>query len=304
MSPESPRTPQPYRLMNPDGSLRIIRKGSRSSAGRDLYHYLLRVSWRRFILILTGFYLAVNLLFALGYLLCGPGALDGASGEGAGQALLDAFFFSVQTFATIGYGRITPVGLPANLLVTFEALFGLLGVALSTGLLFARFSRPTARVRFSSRALMTPHDGVPSFVCRVANERLNQVIEARVRVTLLKDEVTAEGERYRNLYDLKLEREISPVFALSLTLVHPITPDSPLYGMTEAQMRESHVELMVSLTGTDETFLQQIHARCSYTVDELAWNASFGDMLSRTEDGFVQIDLSRIDEIREPQPGS
>lgn len=278
--------------MNPDGSLRVIRKGARSSAARDLYHSLLRLSWPRFMLVLTGFYFAINLAFASGYLLCGPGALEGASG------FMDAFFFSVQTFATIGYGRITPVGLPANLLVTFEALVGLLGVALSTGLLFARFSRPTARVRFSNRALITPHDGVNSLVFRVANERLNQVLEARVRVTLIKDEVSQEGERYRNLHDLVLEREVSPIFALSLLVVHPITPQSPLHGMTLEQLRDAHAELVVSITGTDETFSQQIHARRSYTSDEIAVDRSFADMLSRTEDGYVLVDLSKIDELR------
>jgi len=284
--------------MNPDGSLRVRRKGANPFGARDLYHSLLRVSWWRFLLFLTGFYLAVNLAFAVGYLLCGPGALDGASRESTQKAFSDAFFFSVQTFATIGYGRITPVGLAANLLVTFEALFGLLGVALSTGLLFARFSRPTARVRFSKHALIASHDGVQSLVFRVANERLNQVLEARVAATLIKDEVTAEGEHYRNLYDLKLERDVSPVFAMSLTVVHPITPESPLHGMNETDLRNATAEIMVSLSGTDETFSQQIHARRSYNADEMVWNRSFADMLSRTDDGYLLVDLSKIDELR------
>ncbi len=286
-----------YRLIDPDGSLRVIRKGGRSSSTRDLYHSLLRLSWPRFMAALAGFYLMINLAFAAGYLLCGPGALEGASGEGGWSAFMDAFFFSVQTFATIGYGRMSPVGVAANLLVTLEALVGLLGVALSTGLFFARFSRPTARVRFSNRALITRHDGVRSLVFRVANERLNQVFEARVRVTLIKDEISQEGEHYRNLYDLTLEREVSPIFALSLVVVHPITPESPLHGMTEEQLRAVHAELLVSITGTDETFSQEIHARRSYTSDEIAWDRLFADMLSRTDDGYVVVDLSKMDEL-------
>ncbi|NDC41007.1 MAG: hypothetical protein EBZ77_05575 [Chitinophagia bacterium] len=133
---------------------------------------------------------------------------------------------------------------------------------------------------------------------RVANERLNQVLEARLGATLIKDVVTAEGERYRDLFDLKLERDYSPLFALSLTVVHPITPDSPIHGMSEADLRNANAEILVSLSGMDETFSQQIHARRSYTADEMVWDRSFEDMLSRTEDGYLLVDLSKIDDLK------
>jgi inward rectifier potassium channel len=158
-----------YRLLNRDGTFNVSRKGINRAPVRDLYHTLLRVKTFEFMGLLMGFYFMINLLFAWGYTLCGPTALEGASRESEARHFLDAFFFSVQTFATIGYGKITPSGILANSLVTLEALTGLLGVAMATGLLFARFSRPTARVIFSDVALIAPHEGVPSFLFRMAN---------------------------------------------------------------------------------------------------------------------------------------
>lgn len=287
-----------YRLLNHDGTFNIRRHGVRKRVFSDLYHGLLSVSWPTFLALLAGTYLLVNGLFAVAYTLCGEGALEGASKQGWPDRLVDAFFFSVQTLATIGYGRITPAGIPANLLVTCEALLGLLGLALATGLLFARFSRPTARVRFSNVAMLSPHEGVPSLVFRMANARLNQIVEARVRVSLARDEVTAEGERYRTFYDLELERSESPIFALSWTVVHPITEKSPLHGATRESLGACRAEIFVSLTGIDETFSQAIHTRFSYIPSEIVWGGLFEDILSRVDDGQITIDLDRLNDYR------
>jgi inward rectifier potassium channel len=284
-----------YRLLNQDGTFNILRRGLRHKVSRDLYHTLLATSWARLLLALVMLYFGVNALFAVGYTLCGPNALEGIpAGETFPHRVLDAFFFSVQTLATIGYGKITPRGLPANILVTIEALLGLLGVALATGLLFARFSRPTARVVFSRVAMISPHEGVPSLLFRMANARLNQIVEARVAVTLAKDEVTAEGERYRTFYDLQLERSVSPIFVLSWTVVHPINEQSPLKGMTREKLMETQAELIVTLTGIDETFAQTIHTRFSYTPDEIIWNGTFEDILTRDDTHRIMIDLAKI----------
>jgi inward rectifier potassium channel len=289
---------QRFRLVNRDGSFNISRRGLRTGLRRDAYHRLLSVSWPRFLALLAGLYFTVNLVFALAYTLCGPGALEGAATTGLDNRYFEAFFFSVQTLATIGYGKITPVGIAANLLVTVEALFGMFGIALMSGLLFARFSRPTARVKFSKVALISPQDGVPCFMFRMANARVNQIVEARVRVSLARNEVTAEGERYRNFYNLELERSESPIFALSWTVVHPITDSSPLKGMTFEQLEQVEAELFVSLTGIDETFSQTIHSRVSYLPSEIAWGGFYEDMLTRDDNRNVVLNLDRIDAYR------
>jgi inward rectifier potassium channel len=252
------------------------------------------MSWSRFMAVVSGFYVLANWLFALAYLSLGEGALEGASRAGVGARFADCFFFSVQTLATIGYGRMTPHGLGANLLVTFEALLGLSGVALATGLMFARFSRPTARVVFSNRAMLSMHDGVPSLVIRMANARLNQILEARARVSLVRDEVTIEGERYRNFYDLKLERGESPIFALSWTVVHPIDRESPLYGVTAQGLSDMRAEIFVSVSGLDETFGQTIHSRFSYIPDEVVFDGHFDDIVYQGDDDLLHIRLEGI----------
>jgi inward rectifier potassium channel len=266
----------------------------------DLYHTLLSVGWGRFFGLLFALYLAVNSVFAWAYLLCGENALEGIpklEAAGAFARFASAFFFSVQTFATIGYGRITPVGYAANVIVVIEALAGLLSVALATGLLFARFSRPTARVIFSEQAIIQNHDGRPSLLFRMGNERLNQIVEAKVTVTLVRNETTAEGTSYRTFHDMKLERANSPMFALSWLVVHPLDQESPLYGLTADDLIKMEAEILVSLTGIDDIFSQTINARYSYMPQEIVWNADFVDMLTRAPSGPILIDLSRIHDI-------
>jgi inward rectifier potassium channel len=295
--------PPTFRLLNRDGTFNVITPKRKLHAG-DLYHSLLTLRWRTFYLLLAASWMTLNLLFALGYFACGESALSGSSGAfGDSQAALgrfgDCFFFSVHTLATIGYGNLTPHGLGANLLVMVEAFLGLLGLAIATGLLFNRFSRPSARVIFSNRAIIADHDGTPSLIFRLANARMNQIVEATVRVVLSRDEFTAEGDRYRNFTDLKLERERSPIFMMSWTIVHAITPDSPLYGMDHAALVRTEAELIVTMNGTDDTFAQPIHSRYSYAPEDILWNRDFVDILMRGEDGKVAVYLERIHDILE-----
>ena len=302
MNKKAPKQPEPakaWRLLNQDGSFNIDRRGIPRAGYSDLYHVLLSTSWGKFFGLLIGVYFGINAIFGFLYFLCGPAALAGVRADSSLSHFLDCFFFSVQTLATIGYGHISPTDFISNILVTFEAFTGLLGLALATGLLFSRFARPTARVAFSRNAIIAPHDGVPSLLFRMANRRANQIVEAQVTLTLSRQEVTAEGETYRNFYDLKLERGRSPLFALSWTVVHPIDSASPFHGMGPDELRKMEVEILVSLTGLDDTFSQSISTRFSYSFDDIVWNATFNDMLSRNPDGNVSVDLSQLSQIRQ-----
>jgi inward rectifier potassium channel len=289
-----------WRLLNRDGSYNIYKPQARILDWKDLYHSLLRISWPRLMGLIAITYFVANLLFGLAFFFCGPGALEGVPPQSEQSRFMDCFFFSVQTLATIGYGKVAPVGLLANTLVTIEALSGLMGFALITGLIFNRFAKPLARIEFSKLAIITHHDGVPSLVFRIANQRTTQVVEANVDVTLIHDIVTQEGERYRNLDDLKLERDHSPIFSLTWTVVHPITPDSPLYGRDIHSLRHAHAEFLVSLRGTDEAYAQPIHARFSYTANEIVWDRQFEDVISRTDKGQVTVKMEHFHHLKSP----
>ena len=258
----------------------------------DLYHFLLTSSWPRLLALLAAVYGTANAVFAVGYLL-EPDALENARPG----SFADAFFFSVQTMATIGYGRMVPRTLLANVLVTLETLTGLLGLAMVTGLVFAKFSRPTARVVFSQRAVVTPHDGVPSLMFRMANARGNRIVEARVRAVLARDETTAEGETMRRFHDLALVRDRNPLFALTWTAIHPITATSPLFGATPEGLAAMGAEVVASLVGIDETVSQTIHARHTYAAADLAWGARLRDILRRLPDGRRQVDYARFHDV-------
>ncbi len=269
----------------------VVSIGLPRALWHDAYHDLLTMTWRRFFALVFGGYLALNALFALGYHALGD-AIEGARAD----SLADAFFFSVQTLATIGYGRMAPRTLPANVLVTVEALLGLVGLAVTTGLVFARFARPTARVLFSDVAVIGPYDGVPSLQFRMANARGNQIVEARLKLTLVRDEVTAEGVPVRRVHDLKLRRSEHGAFVLTWTAIHPIDEDSPLYGLGPADIDGATSDLLASLTGIDEGLAQTIHARHAYHVEDLRWNARFADILTAGRDRST-IDYRRFHDV-------
>ncbi len=257
----------------------------------DLYHFLVTCSWPALIgLIATAFTLA-NLLFATGYYF-DQGIENAHSGSFA-----DMFFFSVQTMATIGYGKMVPVTLFSNILVSIEALTGLLALALMTGLVFSKFSRPTARVRFTRFAVIGPRDGALSLMIRAANMRANRIVEANIHVVLARQEITVEGDSIRRLYDLAMTRSRSAMFALSWTAVHRIVEGSPLFGETRESLASSAPEIIVSITGLDETFSQTVHARHTFKLDEIVWGARFADVLVLHPDGSRSVDYTRFDDI-------
>lgn len=259
---------------------------------RDPYHLLITMPWSWFLGIVAFGYISLNSLFALAYLLQ-PGSIANARPGN----FWDAFFFSIQTMATIGYGVMNPQTDYANVLVAIESWVGLLGVAMGTGIAFARFSRPTARVVFSRVAVVTAYDGIPTLMFRVANKRRNQIIEAQIRVVLVRDEMTAEGQFMRRLYDLPLVRANNPIFILSWTVMHPIDEYSPFYGATLEDLEAAETMLVVTLTGIDETVSQMIHARHTYIASEMLWHHRFADILFQKSDGQRYIDYNHFHEV-------
>jgi inward rectifier potassium channel len=257
----------------------------------DLYHYLLTAGWFELIGIVALFFVAANLIFATGYY------LDGGIENTHSGSFLDMFFFSIQTMATIGYGKMEPISLFCNILVSIEALFGLLGLAVVTGLTFSKFSRPTARVRFSSCAIVGPRDGVPSLMFRMANLRNNRIVEGEIHVVLARQEVTLEGDSVRRFYDLTMSRPRSALFQLTWTAIHPIIENSPLYGQTRDSLLGVQGEIIVSLIGFEETFSQTVHARHSYRFDQVQWNVRFLDVLVRQPDGSFKVDYAHFDDF-------
>ncbi len=282
------------RLLNRDGSFNVRREGLGFFLSLSLYHSLLNMSWPRFLLVLTGGFLGVNFAFACIYFAAGPDALTGLHWTTTGGHFLGCFFFSVQTFATIGYGSIAPAKLAANVLVVVEAVTGLLLVALGTGISFARFARPRARILFSERAVIAPYRSGTAFEFRIANARKNELTDVSARLLLARRK--AGGDR--EFLPLKLERENVLFFPLSWTIVHPIDDASPLRGQTAEDLVAAHAEFLILLSGNDETFNQVVHARSSYEASELVWNARFQSLYNPPDvDGGISIDVGRLSAI-------
>lgn len=284
------------RFVNKDGSFNSARDGLSFWSSLSLYYTLITLPWSAFFALVLLGYLLVNVTFALLYLLCGPAALSVAPDARLDSRLWQAFFFSVQTFATIGYGKVTPSGLAANLLVTVEALVGLLGVALATGLLFARFARPKSRILFSHNAVIAPYSGGRALMFRIINGQRNQIIELEAEVTLSRFEEVG-GVSLRRFYELRLARPKVAFFPLAWTVVHPIDADSPLAGSTDEDLRQTQAEVLVQIRGMDDTLFQTVRARTSYKADELVWNARFADMYRREVPGRVAVDVRRLHHI-------
>jgi inward rectifier potassium channel len=258
----------------------------------NFYHWLLGTSWASFMLLVVLVYLGTNLVFAFAYLACGDGAITHAQSG----SLLDVFFFSVQTMATIGYGRMTPVGSWPNAIVTFEAFFGIVYSALTTGLAFARFTRPTAGVRFSKVAVVGNHDGIKTLKFRVANDRSSHIVEAQLRLWLIAESMTSEGERYRRSVELALHRSESPVFSLTWTAMHSVDETSALNDYLGNSALNGRWHLLITFTGYHESLANQVYARHVYLPRDVQQNATFVDIVTVSSDGGRIIDLSNFEQ--------
>jgi inward rectifier potassium channel len=280
--------PEVYRGEGYD--IRVI--GAPRDGLRDAYHVFLRISWWGALGAIGLGYLALNAAFALLYLLVG-----GVAGAHPGS-FLDAFFFSIQTMGTIGYGSMYPASRAANALVVAESLTSLVVMALATGLVFARFSRTRARVVFSSRAAIAPLDGLPTLMVRVGNERRqNNIVDAAFRLSLMRTERTAEGVTVYRTLDLRLVRELAPALSRSWMILHRIDPTSPLHGATPEQLAAADAELTLAVSGVDDTSLQPVHARHTWTAERVVFGARPADVISEAEDGALLMDLRRFDDL-------
>ncbi len=284
------------RLINPDGTFNTRRAGRGASAwlNGDVYHYWVSLSWPRFILAIVGWFGSLNVGFALGFLALGPEAILGMPAGAHGfERFLYALFFSIQTFNSVGYGVQSPGGIPAGILASVEALVGVLTFAIITGLLYARFAKPRARILFSNHALITPPDprtGLRKLMFRIANERNNTLIEVHARMLV----ALAMPDFTRRYFSLTLERDQVLFLPLNWTLVHTIDVESPLYELTEADLQEQSAELLILLRGYDDTYAQDIHARSSYRYNEIRWNHRFVRPYQADAEGELVLDLALL----------
>lgn len=271
---------------------RIKKIGVHARWGEDIYHSLLKMSWTRFIITFFVFFFSFNIFFGcLFYLM--HDAVKGTDGS-----LFECIAFSVQTFSTVGYGVFSPNGHVAHTLAIFECLIGILTSAVLTGLIYAKFSRPTARVLFSRNVLITKMNGQQTLIFRAGNLRANQILEATAKVVLLKTIKTSEGMVLRKQYDVVLHRSETSFFALSWVLMHTIDETSPLFGLTPESLFEQKFEIGVSLTGHDETLSQTVFASCLYGPDDFVFDKLFADVLINNEQGRVaHVDYTKFHDL-------
>ncbi len=284
----------PARPSRVERGLTVNRVGARVHPLSDFYHWVMRASWPTTVAMILATYLAINLVFALAF-----GAVGGVTNVRPGHPE-DYFFFSVETFATIGYGTMAPESTIANVLMMLEAFCGILASALTTGLVFSKFSRPTARVLFSNVAVISERDGKRTLVFRMANARGNQIVQASVKIVAAYQHRTKEGESLRRLVNLDLVRSDSALFALTWTAMHEIDEKSPLFGRDAAWMAEKQLGLIVTLMGHDETLGQTVHARHSWDWEQIVEHGRFVDVIVDHEDGTRTLDLTKFHDYSVP----
>jgi len=283
------------RIINRDGQFNVRRRGATL---RDIhpYQFMLNARWPVFVGVIFGAYSIANLVFASVYMAIGLEHLRGAEATTALERFETAFFFSAQTLTTLGYGRLSPDGLAANIASSFEALLGLMAFAIVTGLVFGRFSRPAARLAFSNQMIVAPFQSGSSLQFRVANRRDNNLMEVEARILFATVE-PSDGGLKRMFRPLGLERSGVQFLPLTWTLVHPIDDSSPLAGLTAEDLERLQAEFMILIKAFDDTFFQTVHVRYSYRHDEVVWGARFLPAFEADSTGKMVLDLHRLSEI-------
>ena len=281
------------RLINPDGSPNVVRSGRHWFRPYEGYQKLIDMPWYKFGSLIIGGYFAVNILFSAAYLLVGMDSLAGVTGTTTWERCLDAFFFSAQTVTTLGYGRISPVGALASSIAAIESMVGLLGFALATGLLYGRFSRPNARVKFSEMAIVAPYKNMTGLMFRMANERSSDLIEAEIEVMLSFVDLE-KGKRSFEM--LKLEISRINLFATSWTVVHPIDETSKLYGLTHADFVARDIELIILLKAFEASFSSTVYRRQSYKPHEIQLGKKFLPMME-PKNNSIYVNLDQISAV-------
>lgn len=262
----------------------------------DTYHFILRLSWPRFFALLTAFFLAINLLFATAYWAV-PDSIDHARPG----VFSDRLFFSIETLATVGYGEMAPSSTLGHVIASLEILVGLMSLAVVTGLVFARFSKPTARVTFSDNLVIRHFDGRRVLMLRVANERKNRMVAPTAHLWMVRRENLAEGDSYYRIHDLALLRQQNPVFALTWTLIHAIDESSPLHGLDHDALLRMRIRITASISGHDETIAAQVHALHEYEAERIYFDHRLADIVLDRPDGTTVIDMGRFHDV-EPEP--
>ena len=289
------------RLLNADGTFNVQRSGLPRLSTLNLYHTLLTMKWKTFLLLTLLLYFLSNVAFGLVYALVGASSIIDTSAEPMTNVYIRSFFFSVQTFATIGYGTIHPAGVVPNILVTLESYYSMIAHALITGVVFARFARPVAKVIFSDVAVVAPYRDINGLMFRLVNGRSSQLIEVEIKVLFARF-VNENGRAVRRFDFLDLERRKVTFLPLALTVVHPITDDSPFHGLTDNDLIRSDAEILILLTAIDETFSQVVHTRSSYKPHEIRCGHKFVNIYNTVEDGEpISIDIRKLSKIEPAQ---
>ncbi len=288
---------QRSRLINKDSSFNIDRIEQSKLGSVSIYHSLVTMTWWKFTLFVVVYFIVINLLFTCLYYFTGPDGLKGIEGTTEYDKFLGAFFFSTQTFSTVGFGSISPSSHTASSIAALESMIGVLGYALATGLLYGRFSRPKVRLLFSDHAIIAPFKNGKAFQFRIANKMRNsQISDMECRVTLAKLE-NENGVMIRRFRPLELELKKIVFFPMTWTINHPIDENSPLWGMTEKDLIESDAEFMILLNGFDDTFAQTVNTRYSYTYEEVIYGAKFVSVFGQNKNGQVVQDLNKISQF-------
>ncbi len=280
------------RAINKDGSFNVQRRGG---SWRDAHPYLLLINmrWTAFFGIVFLSYVVVNTVFALIYFSLAPGQVQGVDAPTTLDHFLNSFFFSAHTLTTVGYGNFAPIGITANFLAAFEAIVGLMGFAVATGLFFGRVSRPSARIGFSEKMLVAPYQDRTSLQFRIVNLRPNVLMDLKASLILMTVEGTT-GKLARRFQPITLERDQVNFLALTWTVVHPIDESSPLFQRTQAELERLQAEILILIKGFDETFSQTVNARYSYRYDELEWGAKFSPAFQIDPAGQIVLDVDEV----------
>ena len=289
------RRPRQIRVRS--GQFEFVKLNAKKFYWRDTYHLILTLSWPGFAGFIFGIYLLINLVFAVLYMLNAHDIAQMRPGS-----FSDAFFFSVETLATVGYGHMYPESLYGHLIAMLEIMTGMFGLAVITGLIFVRFSRPTARIHFSNVAVIAPFDGVPNLMFRVANLRHQAMVEPEFRMLLMRNVITAEGEEVRRFRSLKLEFDHLVAFPTVLTVRHRIDKESPLFEMTPEDFQQQDVRIVVSIVGIDTVIVAPVQSFGDYNYDQIEWNRHFVEIYDQNEEGEWTVDYARIDETESVSP--
>lgn len=287
------------RVINPDGTYNVIKHGGKRGF-RDIFKYMLEISWIRFFLILFAGYIGMNLIFTVVYYLCGHELISGIDPNGS-HPFIQTFFFSVQTFTTVGYGGMAPAGITAQSVATVEAFVGFLSFSLATGLAYGRFSRPNSKIIFSKHVLFSKYQDGYSIKLKLTNERDNVLLEVTAKIILTLDHILPNGEVGKSYYNLPLEIDRVELLPFTWTLVHKIDAESPFWGKNEAAVRVLNPEFLVLIKGFDETFSQHVHTKQSFVVENMIWRKQFAKIFAPNELGIVEFDINDINLIEDDE---